>query len=74
MRWNCDGVDKNLDLIAELFRNAMADCLGILEIVRDEGSEVNRIADAEEDVSICQRARALDLVEGSDNQQSRNVR
>src|SRR5512142_528387 len=36
MRWNCDGVEKNLDLIAELFRNAMADCLGILEIVRHE--------------------------------------
>src|SRR5512135_301783 len=41
----------------------MADCLGILEIGRDEVSEVDRIADAEEDVSICQRARALDLVD-----------
>src|SRR5512135_2393778 len=39
MRWNCDGVDESLDPIAELFRNAMADRLGILEIGRDEAAE-----------------------------------
>src|SRR5512143_1545530 len=62
MRWNCDGVDENLDPIAELFRDAMADRPCIPEIGRDEAAEVDGFADAEEDVPGIPRVAMLQVL------------
>ena len=58
-----DGIDERLDHIAELFSEMVADSLCILQVGRDEATEVNRIANAEEDVPIGQLAWPRDPVD-----------
>jgi hypothetical protein len=57
------GIDEGLDLIAEPPRDLVADRLALQEIGRDAGSQIDRLADAEEYVTACQLAGPLDAVD-----------
>src|SRR5512143_280996 len=54
---DCDGINEDLDDVSELFGDTVTDRSGIPKIVWDEAAEVDRVADAEEDVALGQLAR-----------------